>query len=321
MKILLVTNMYPTDNRPSYGIFIKEQVEAICRCFMDVEYDIYYINTENGYSAYLKSIIEINNKIKTHRYDLVHVHYGLSGLFLLNPIATKIPVIVTLHGGDIQPEQGKNVQVALTKRILRKADVAISLNDRMTTLAKRYCNNTIKIPCSVNTDIFTPPTAHKSLRNRSELTIIFPSDRNRTVKNYPLFQATIKMLETKKNIKVNETILANMSRREVADTMRKSDIMLMTSISEGSPQAIKEAMACDLPIVSTKVGDVDYLLENVTNSYWSDAHTPESLCDEIIKVIDNDLPSNGREQIFALGLDDNSIAEKIHHIYKNLLSR
>lgn len=321
MKILLVTNMYPTDNRPNYGIFVKEQVEAVGRCFNDVEYDIYYINTENGYSEYLRSITIINNKIKTRKYDLVHVHYGLSGLFLLNPFAVKIPVAVTLHGGDIQPEQGKTVQVAITKRILHRADIAISLNDRMTMLAQKHCQNTVKIPCSVNTDIFTPPSARKSLKNRNELTVVFPSDRNRTVKNYPLFQATVKMLERKQKIKVNEILLTGMSRKEVADTLKKADIMLMTSISEGSPQAVKEAMACNLPIVSTKVGDIDYLLENVTNSYWSDVHTPESLCDEIIKVIDNDLPSNGREQIFALGLDDNSIAEKIHHIYKNLLSR
>ena len=75
MRVLIVTNMYPTPDRPYYGIFVKEQVEAIRQLYSDIDFDIYYVDGRNSKMAYLKSIFAIDRRLRKRHYDIVHVHY------------------------------------------------------------------------------------------------------------------------------------------------------------------------------------------------------------------------------------------------------
>lgn len=322
MKVLYITNMYPTDSHPWYGIFVKEQIEALTHYHADIEADTVFIDGNEGKMNYLRSIPGIVSKIKHGDYDLVHIHYGLSGLFLLLPfLRTDVPVIMTLHGGDIQAEQGKSVQVALTKKILRHCTAAITLNDRMTAITRPHCSRVYQIPCSVNTELFAPDGKRHPLSRKERLTILFPSDRSRVVKNYPLFCETVELLR-QKGLESDTIELSNMSRERLADTMRKADLLLMTSISEGSPQTVKEAMACNLPVVTTKVGDVAHLLEGVRDSGWTEEHNSRALADMVLKVLNGGVGGKeARQRLFELRLDDRQTADSIYEVYKLLLSR
>ncbi|MFV0584440.1 MAG: glycosyltransferase [Parabacteroides gordonii] len=317
MKVLLVTNMYPTPETPYYGIFVKEQMEAICKVHKDVFYTIFFIDGRNSKMEYLKSISKIHKLINKSEFDLIHVHYGLSGLFLLKKLKKNIPVVITLHGGDIQIEQGKRIQVFLTKLILKKTDWAITLNKKMDTIAKRYIPFTKIIPCSVNINTFTP-VKKESVTNIKK--IIFPSDRSREVKNYPLFENVIEILKSKYKIQCSTIEIKNMSRSEVSKLYGTSDLMIMTSISEGSPQVIKEAMACNLPIVSTNVGDVSNLLKGVRNSAVSESMDADMLAELAYQVLNNKIEGiYGRDKIKQMKLDDDSIGESLFNIYNRLI--
>lgn len=322
MKILLVTNMYPCDNASTYGIFVKEQKDAICKEYSNIHYTVAFIDGRHNKSEYIKSIFKIRKLIKEQDFDLIHVHYGFSGLFLLaGKLPKKIPILITLHGGDIQVEQGKNIQVWFTKQILKKANAAITLNKRMDEIVQKYIQNTQIIPCSVNTDIFTPSPTLRTINLAKELHIIFPSDKNRYVKNYPLFEETISILKNKYHIKCRTSEVKNMSRIEVATLYQNADLMIMTSISEGSPQVVKEAMACNLPVISTNVGDVTHLLENVKNSAVANKMDAEELAFLAYQSLNNQISGiDGREKIFQMLLNDQSIAQKIYNIYLSLLS-
>lgn len=321
MKVLVVTNMFPTPARPTYGIFVEEQVASLRVADSAAKIDVHFIDPEtDGKMTYLRSMRAIRQKIDSEGYDLIHIHYGLSGLFMLNPKwRPAAPVVLTLHGGDILPEQGKHVQVALTRRILRRVDCAVALNDRMTSIAAGLCRRVELIPCAVNTNLFSPPLEPRpTLRARRELTVIFPSAHSRTVKNYPLFQQTARILETRHGIRVNEIELNNMSRHETAWAMARADLMLLTSISEGSPQVVKEAMACNLPIVSTRVGDVEHLLDGVKDCTCAN---PEDLADAVLDIVNGKVSGmESREKIMRLGLDSESTARRILDLYSSILN-
>ena len=326
MKVLVVTNMYPTADRPYFGIFVKEQVDAIKKVHPDVDYDIYSIDGGgvNGKSKwlslinYLKSIADVDKILRTKHYDLVHIHYGFSGFYLLNPFHKRIPVLLTLHGGDIQPEQGKQFQVFATRKILRQASYAITLNERMDDIVQNYIKKTKIIPCSVDTSLFEPSHNNSQHHNTKPL-IVFPSDKNRYVKNYPLFEETLTLLKTQYGFDSSISEVKNMSRSEVRELYQKADLMLMTSISEGSPQVVKEAMACNLPVVSTPVGDVSILLNGVKGCAVSEKHEASELAklanDSLSGMLDG---INGCDQIKKLGLDSETVANKIYEIYQML---
>ena len=316
MKILYVTNMYPNEDDPNYGIFVKEQIEAIER-IRKIEKVVYVIDGKKGFGEYIKSVYRIRRVIRKGDFDLVHVHYGLSGLFLLL-WRINAPVIMTLHGGDIQAEQGKTVQVALTKRILKKCDFAITLNDRMDEIARRYIHHTDIVPCSVNTNLFRE-LVKKDITHSVQ--ILFPSARSRVVKDFPLFEKTCELLRQQFKLDVKEYYLENLSRNQVAELFNKMDVLLMTSISEGSPQVVKEAMACNLPVVSTDVGDVGVLLDGVKDSYVAKNREPKELADLVfISLSRGNDGISPRDKIKQLGLDDDSIAQRILTIYSRLIN-
>lgn len=307
--------MYPNEDDPNYGIFVKEQIDAI-EHIQNIEKFVYVIDGKKGFGEYVKSIYKIRYIIRKGIFDLIHIHYGLSGLFLLLG-RVRVPVLMTLHGGDIQAEQGKTVQVALTKRILKKCDFAITLNDRMNEIAKAFIHHTEIIPCSVNTNLFK----EFDQKEKSEsVRILFPSARSRFVKDFPLFEKTCELLRQQYNLDVKEYYLENLSRNQVAELFNRMDVLLMTSISEGSPQVVKEAMACNLPVVSTNVGDVSVLLDGVKKSYVAKSREPKELADLVYKSLSSVKDGiSPRDKIIKLELDDDSIAKKILSIYKRLV--
>ena len=96
----------------------------------------------------------------------------------------------------------------------------------------------------------------------------------------------------------------------------------MTSLSEGSPQIVKEALSCDTPVISSNVGDVKKLLEGVDNCYLVDSFEALDYIEPIMKIIKNEsikVRSTGRQQIFRLQLDEKSISERIYSEYNKLI--
>lgn len=319
MKILIVTNVYPSLEYPYHGIFVAEQVSAVKRQYPDVDFDIHYINGFKGKLEYLKSIIGVSRRINRGKYDLVHIHYGLAGIYLYWPFLKKIPTIVTFHGSDIQPKGGNGkLSVMVSRKAAKMADAAIVLNDEMEAMVKPYCSNTHMIPCSVNIETFRPLEKTESNKN---VQIVFPSNHERSVKNYPLFCNVLNILKEKYGIEAEERELKNMTRKEIAQLYSNADVLLMTSKSEGSPQAVKEAMACNLPCVSTPVGDVSVLLEGVKDSYVAKEHNAEELAILVIKALKkNGKGLSGREKALQLQLDEESIANKIYNLYSDILN-
>lgn len=321
MRVLIVTNVYLVKSENvQIANFVMDQVNAMRKYCPDVEYTVFTIHGRDSRWNYITSIHKIRKIITSGGFDLVHIHYGLSGLFMLLPGKIDIPVVVTFHGGDIQIEQNHQIQVFLSKQIAKKCDAVITLNKKMDQIVRKYNQNTQIIPCSIDMDFFNP--INRKVNKSVFKKIIFPSFQTRTVKNYPLFMATINILEKKYGIKTEEIVFNNISREQVRDYYMISDLVLLTSISEGSPGVVKEAMACNLPVVSTNVGDVAVNLEGVRNCAVASRMDAEELASLCAKCLNNEIEGKlGRDKIYELGLDDVSVCKNIYMLYNNLVKR
>ncbi len=96
--------------------------------------------------------------------------------------------------------------------------------------------------------------------------------------------------------------------------------LLLTSKWEGSPVVVKEAMACNIPVVATKVVDIEYLFENTEGYYYTDSDA-DKLAEKINYVLNNDIKPNGRQRIIDLKLDSESVANKLIQLYQEVLSK
>jgi teichuronic acid biosynthesis glycosyltransferase TuaC len=318
MKVLFVTNMYPVPDYIYFGIHVKEQIEALEKV-APIEKQIYFINGRADKKNYFKSIKEIKRIIEHDGIDLVHVHYGLSAIFLLF-FTPKVPVVLTLHSGELFRKKGyinflfqRNISLAAVK----KAQKVIVLNDDMIALLKAYENKLLKLPCGTDIDYFKETSIKK---DTSKIIIGFPGNKERKEKNHKLFASIIGLLQASgKDVEVIE--FHNLKRDDVVLNLNKIDLLLMTSLVEGSPQIIKEAMACNKPIVSTAVGDVEYLLNGVKNCFVVNSFEPGDFIkpvEDILNLPETERTSDGRAQLIKKGLDAESVAKSISEVYQSL---
>nr|WP_082856081.1 glycosyltransferase family 4 protein [Mucilaginibacter sp. L294] len=317
MRVLFITNMYPVPDYIYFGIHVKEQIEEIEK-IAGIEKEVFFINGRAGKLNYWKSIASIKQLVKTGKFDLIHVHYGLSALFLLF-YTPPIPVVMTLHSGELFKKKGylnHIIQKNITLAVIEKVAKVIVLNDDMIALLQKHKNKLVKLPCGTDIETFKEiPRIQKP----GKMIIGFPGNKGRKEKNYPLFEGIIERLRADHEIEIIE--FHNMTREEVIISLNTIDLLLMTSTIEGSPQIIKEAMACNKPIVSTAVGDVRDLLDDVKNCFVIDSFTPGDFVTPIKQILE--LPaeqrrSNGRERLSSIGLDATSVARSVFKLYQTI---
>ncbi|HEX7366912.1 MAG TPA: glycosyltransferase [Pelobium sp.] len=316
LNVLFITNMFPYPKSPNFGIFVKEQIDCLVANF-GIFAKTFFINPqEKGNIVYLKSIYKIFKTLKKHpEIDIIHIHYGLSALFLLF-FKPKQKIFVTFHGSDILKKQNRYIQVIISKYIAKKVDKAFILNDEMESIMKKLKVPYEVLPCGVDADFFTIDSNGREKTANSRL-IVFPGDPTRDVKNYPLFKQVIAILGAKSQFSIQTECIHNMSRAQVKELLNRADCLLMTSISEGSPQVIKEALACNTPVVSVPVGDVDVVIKNIPNCYISSNYKPEDLAVLTSKAIETqDAPI--RQAFLKKGRYENKMV--CQKIYQNYLS-
>ena len=152
--------------------------------------------------------------------------------------------------------------------------------------------------------------------NESNCYVLFAGAFDNPVKNAPLAKEVMKLLGDD-NAELVE--LKGYSREEVTLLMCAADAFLMTSFSEGSPQVVKEAMACGCPIVSVDVGDVGERTEGVDGCYVTTSSNAQELAVLLKKAISFEGKTNGRDKLDADGLDNKNMAQQLIQIYKRVV--
>lgn len=305
MRVLVVASY----NRGRFAPFIKEQ--AIALQATGCEIDFFGLQGK-GLRGYLKNLPTLNLKIKTFRPDIVHAHYGLSGLFA--NLQRKAPVVVTYHGSDINE-----------KSVLRFSKISMWLSawnifvSRKTLEIANPKQKFELLPCGVDlTDLqltIKVEAKQQMYLDENKKYILFAGAFDNEVKNASLAKMSFALLNDE-NVELIE--LKGYSRDEVTLLMCAVDALLMTSFSEGSPQVIKEALACGCPIVSVDVGDVKERVKDVEGCFVAATRESEELENLLRKALAFEGKTKGREKIIADGLDNQRVALQLVEIYKKV---
>jgi teichuronic acid biosynthesis glycosyltransferase TuaC len=306
MKVLIVANF----NKGKFSPFIIEQVESIQS--LGVEFNFYGVQGK-GLIGYLLNRKGLIKKIHAYKPDLIHAHYGLSGL--LSNLQRKVPVITTFHGSDINAQK----ILCLSKLGMKLSKYNIFVSKKNIKIAKINSKYSL-VPCGVNLNTFYPidkNAVRKELGFESNVKVVlFAGAFNNEVKNYTLAQQALNLLLAAKLIE-----LKNYDRHQVCLLLNACDVLLITSFTEGSPQVVKEAMACNLPIVSTDVGDVKQNIEGLEGCYICSYH-PQDVAEKIkiaLEFSETSVKTTGRDRIIALGLDTETTAKRIIDIYSKVI--
>lgn len=318
MNVLHITNNYPTENLPVFGIFVKEQIEELSN--IGVNNTIFFINgREKGKLEYIKCIYRLNKLMKKNKFDIIHCHHALSALCLIfSGNSNKNKVIVSF-----QNDPTKELGMHIFKFIKKRTCIQIFKNN--STLINKH-SSCVYLPNGVNLDFFRPVNRIEACSkigiDPSHKYILFISSNYiRKQKRYDRFQSVISLLNSANQKPEFKELKMTSTRRELVPFFfNAANLHLLTSDFEGSPNSVKEAMACNIPVVSTDVGNVKELLENVTNSYVAEGFRPEELVNLVKKsMCSSSSGKSGREKIMELKLDSKSVAKTILNLYKSLM--
>lgn len=289
-----------------YAPFVTEQVNALKQAGIDL---CLFPVSESGIWGYLSHLPKLQHAIKKWRPDLIHAHYGLCGV--LANMQRRIPVVTTYHGSDINDTR----VYRLSRLALRYSSFNIFVSKKNALTAQPVKHYDV-IPCGINLKDY--PIVDK-LKARDELGlnqdqkyVLFAGAFDNEVKNYPLAFDSMALLPDAKLLE-----LKGYTRSQVATLMQAVDVLLMTSHTEGSPQVIKEALACGCPIVSVDVGDVPEQIEGIEGCFIAE-RDPKSISCSLKKALSIGHQTSGRSRIIENGLTNDSIARRIIEVYHSI---
>ena len=260
---------------------------------------------------------KILREVVSNDFDLIHAQSGLTAPFVL--AQPNRPIIMELRGSDLMgdylnghyPNFLKRTSSFYDEIIVRNQDMKDEISDRAHI-----------IPSGVDLCKFSPMDQSLAQNevgwNQSEKHMLFPYAANRRQrKNFELASNVYELVDDNLDMEINLHTLGDVPHEKVSTYLNATDLMILTSKLEGSPNTVKEAMACNTPVVSTDVGDVKERLNNVYNSFvGNDCRELVNYC---VRVLGSEDRSNGRDHINEVSLENTT--NKIVNVYESALNK
>jgi glycosyltransferase involved in cell wall biosynthesis len=311
MRILVVTNMYPTSDEPWFGSFVRDQVDDLAGLGLDLE--VLHFDGRSDRRAYLRAASEIRRRLRVARYDLVHAHYGLTGavVALARP---SVPVVATFHGSDyLGPGWQRLVSTAVTRRA---TSIVVSEEGRARLRAPRAR----VIPMGVDTDRFAPLERARARRELGWVEgaryALLAGSRGNPVKRADLFDSAVARARTRVT-DLRGVTLEGYDRDRVPLVLNAADVTVLASDHEGSPLTIRESLACETPVVAAPVGDAPRVLAGLRGCRIV-AQEAEALATAIEAALATERQREWRER--ALKSSRALVAEQVRDLYERVLA-
>jgi teichuronic acid biosynthesis glycosyltransferase TuaC len=326
--VLVVTNLWPHAGDPAYGIFVKRQVDSIREAGVRVH--VMFIRgylSRLAYAAAARTLAKLSRAGRPP-YQLVHVHGGEA---VLPAIAyRRAPIVASYLGDDLlgtRKADGRFPVVARLRRtVLRRSahfvSHTITKSHEMHLALPRSCRarNDV-VPSGVDDSLFVPVPRDQARQllgwDPQARIAMFGGNPRVPGKRFWLAEAACKVASATLG-PVQLERLIGVNPEDVPLMMSAADCLVLTSITEGSPNVVKEALMCGLPVIATPVGDVEDLLREVSPA-WVCKPSTGALANALVECLQTPRRSNGRARSLHLGT--RPIAERILSVYGAILSQ
>lgn len=314
------------------GGYIQRQGDAVKSFGWDAVWG--RVTDRTSLFGVLRNICRLRRELKQCPADVVHGQYGSILGLVACIVAGRRPYVVSFGGDDLLGTPNPGLSWRLRSFIARVASLLSGVRARAIIVKSQNLLSALPfflqrkvrvIPNGVDLDLFAPVDQAKvrlKLGWRAEeLVVLFNGSvrSNRVVKNLPLAEEAVVRL--KKRIPTARLeVVASLSVAEMLERFNGADALLVTSLHEGSPNIVKEAMSCNLPVVSVDCGDVAERLADV-NPGGVCGYDADELAIQLERVLMGRDRSNGRDALVAQGLDLRRTAERVVGIYDEVLGR
>ncbi|UVF17594.1 glycosyltransferase family 4 protein [Microvirga terrae] len=322
IRVLMITSEWPTEKSPFAVPFLVQQVDFLRRAGADV--DVFFFRGAKNPLNYVKAWCRLQweYRSKWKQYDLIHAQFGQAALI---PWPKKLPLVITFHGVDMLGQLSDTGQMTWRGKLLvwlgrlaaRFADAVIIVSNEMRqNLPKSMTLH--MLPTGV--DLASLPELSKDEARRQlslpadERLVLFVGNPKDPLKRYDRAREAIDALN--RRLPVTLVLGWNMPHGDIIKMMHACDALIVTSLQEGSPTIVKEALACNLGIASVIVGDVVERLAGIEGCEVAADHAPETIAAALEKVLLHGGRVKGREAIQEL--DERVITDKLMRIYRGV---
>jgi len=322
LRVLVICPRLPSAERPGSMAPALRQIESLRKLGLEM-----IVQDMRGLPIlkYGPALPRMRHRLRD--VDLVHAHFGYCGW--IGRMQASKPLVISFMGDDLlgtpngsgRTTRFSRWMVRFNKRLARWGDEIIVKSQEMAEVIRPvHCHI---VANGVDTEKFAPIAKEEARQrlglDRQKKYLLFPGDPSNPRKGFALADAARKEAEHILGIAIEMFILWGKKPEDVPYCMNACDAMWMTSLIEGSPNVVKEAMACNVPVVGVDVGDVAMMFENV-EGYTICRRDPLELGRAMSKVLSQSPDIGGRKRISDLGLGIEQVAKRILQIYWKALS-
>lgn len=323
IRVLMITAGWPQPGQPQTTHFVKRQAEFLQRA--GVQVDVFQFRGARNPLNYARAWRDVRPRIDPSRVDLVHAQFGQSGILAL---PKRLPLVVTLRGSDILGIVGPGGRYKLSGRVsqavarfaLRRADAVVVVSEHMKSYFHTAAPVTV-LPSGLDFDLFrTMPVDEARARLGWPLQkrlVLFAGNPDLPRKRYPLARAAMDVLN--RTLPAELVVAWGVRHSDIPLYMNACDAFIFTSMQEGSPNVVKEALACDLPVVSVPIGDTTERLRDVAGCEIVADERPEAIAAALERVLRRGGRVAGRVAVAHLA--EEAITARLIDVYRGAIAR
>jgi len=322
VRSLRVLAVVPGDDQGSSFIFARRQIASLADAGVNLR--TFFLRSRTSPLRVVKEWSRLRREIRQFRPDLVHAHYGTLTSFLC-AVSSRVPLVITFRGNDLGDDPDISLWRTRFGQVLShmsclKAKRIICVSHRLRDLLWWKRSRAVVIPTGVDLDLFRPQPKEQARVllgwEQGDRIVIFDEGGAPKRKGAMFLQSAIRLAEKT----IGRIRLVTLDRSIPPDLVPRylsaSDCLALASVFEGSPNIVKEALACNLPVVATDVGDVSERLQGTFPSKVVKRDVVE-FANALAEVLVVGRRSNGRDRLEICSL--RRVAEAIRSVYESSL--